>query len=148
MLPENLQHKLSKQQACIYPQLHFPEKPLVAWNDSAECSRALQDALPILQSSQGVTLFLNPDQKLIRNEEYEEVQLFNYLKQHEIPCNVTQTHDDSTSTGEKLLECAQHEQSDLIVMGAYGRSRLRELLLGGTTRYVLKHTHVPVLMSH
>ena len=52
------------------------------------------------------------------------------------------------SVGEVLLDQAARQKADLIVMGAYGHSRLREIALGGVTRYMLKHATVPVLMSH
>jgi nucleotide-binding universal stress UspA family protein len=56
--------------------------------------------------------------------------------------------DDSPHTGKALLDEARAMDADLLVMGAWGRSRLSELVLGGATRHVLDHTHLPVLMAH
>ncbi len=62
--------------------------------------------------------------------------------------SVKEIAPDYRSVGEVLLAEAEDAGSDLVVMGAYSQGRLRELLLGGVTRYVLAHAEVPVLMAH
>jgi nucleotide-binding universal stress UspA family protein len=57
-------------------------------------------------------------------------------------------HAEDMDAGAMLLSRAADESVDLIVMGAYGRSRLRELVLGGATRHIVRHMTIPVLMSH
>jgi nucleotide-binding universal stress UspA family protein len=59
-----------------------------------------------------------------------------------------QRFDGGGHTGRALLEAARTMDANLLVMGAWGRSRLSELALGGATRYVLDHTHLPLLMAH
>jgi len=71
-----------------------------------------------------------------------------YLARHGVKVSVSQQQGTSLEVGEQILSRAADLQSDLIVMGAYGHSRMRELALGGATRTLLESMTVPVLMSH
>ena len=68
------------------------------------------------------------------------------LKRHRVPVTVKQI-EPGHGVGATLLGVAQSERADLLVMGAYGHSRLREIVLGGATREVLRDAHLPVLLS-
>ena len=61
---------------------------------------------------------------------------------------VISINPDSKSTGKAILESALEYDADLIVMGAYGHTRLKEVVLGGATRYLLRHTTIPLFISH
>jgi nucleotide-binding universal stress UspA family protein len=71
-----------------------------------------------------------------------------FLARHNIKTEATQVFADDIDVGDMLLSRAADLGSDLLVMGAYGRSRLTELVLGGATRHILQQMTVPVLMSH
>lgn len=117
---------------------------VVAWKDTREARRAVQDALPFLSRADAVhVVALGPG---AHEEGAEDVAT--YLVGH--GANVT-THllpSPAIGAGEELLRFAQREGADLIVMGAYGHSRLREWIFGGVTRDILQGTTLCCLMSH
>jgi nucleotide-binding universal stress UspA family protein len=71
-----------------------------------------------------------------------------FLARHGINLEATQSYTDELSVGDELLVRIADEEFDLLVMGAYGHSRFREIVLGGVTQTLLQHMTVPVLMSH
>ena len=71
-----------------------------------------------------------------------------HLIRHEVKAEVQPVASSSASTANVLHAQARDEAADLLVMGGYGHSRLREMMLGGTTRSMLESTTVPVLFSH
>lgn len=115
----------------------------IAWNGSAQVSRSVAAALPLLQKARQVTIFsFGKDDAAVPAGE-----LARYLTRHEISAAVLRD-DSAHGIGPALLEKARAADCDMIVMGAYGHSRLREMILGGATRYVLAHTTLPLLMAH
>ena len=70
------------------------------------------------------------------------------LARHGVKCEATEVAHPHTGVGRTLLARAAEYGSDLLVMGCYGHSRLREFVLGGASRHVLEHMTIPVLMSH
>lgn len=119
---------------------------LVAWKPGAEASRAVHDALPLLQLADAVTVMrVNPDpEEPAHNPGFD---LANHLARHGVKVTVTPVLAPDTTAGTAMVDQARAMQADLIVMGAYGRSRLRELVFGGATRQMLQAPPVPVLMS-
>ena len=71
-----------------------------------------------------------------------------FLARHGVKVEATQSYTDELSVGDELLVRVADGEFDLLVMGAYGHSRLREIVLGGVTQSLLQHMTVPVLMSH
>ncbi|MBC7861274.1 MAG: universal stress protein [Burkholderiaceae bacterium] len=125
------------------------DKILVAWDASMEATHAVGGALPLLRRAGRVDLVVfNPDP---HSEQAHGAQpgadIALYLARHGIAVEVTQQHTEA-DIGAALLAKAAALSSDLIVMGGYGHSRLREIVLGGTTRSVLDAAAVPVLMAH
>lgn len=122
---------------------------LVCWNASAEAARAVTDALPLLQRASKVTV-LSIDARASETGHGEQpgadVALF--LARHGVTVEVVQTVSGGHKEGNIILSRAADEGSDLIVIGAYGHTRLRETILGGATRTILQSMTVPVLMSH
>lgn len=114
----------------------------VFWNGSAEASRAVAAALPFLQKADKVEI-------LSAREESTAVpgELAGYLAWHDIHAGV-HSFAAGSHVGQSLLDEAAALGADLIVMGAYTHSRLRQLILGGVTRHVLHSATLPVLMSH
>lgn len=119
---------------------------LVAWKPSAEAARAVHDALPLLQQAEAVMVMrANPDpEEPAHNPGFD---LATHLARHGVKVTVTPVLMPDTSAGEAILDQARAMRADLIVMGAYGHSRLRELVFGGATRSLLQAPPVPVLMS-
>jgi nucleotide-binding universal stress UspA family protein len=121
---------------------------LVAWNGSEEATQAVHNAIPLLQhaTSVKVAMFDFPSRPDVRGDSSGE-DLALYLARHDIQADVIQ-RKTVNDTGKELLSLATKLDSDMLVMGCYGHSRFREMLLGGTTRTVLESTTIPVLMSH
>jgi len=131
----------------IGPRPTLGQRILVAWSGSREAVRAVYDALPLLALAPRVTL-LTIASKSGTEAETSGVELCNYLVRRGIAANAVQLPADDVEVGDLLLNRAADEDFDLIVMGAYGHARLRELILGGSTRHLLECMTVPVLLSH
>jgi nucleotide-binding universal stress UspA family protein len=122
-------------------------KVLVAWNASREATRALTDSIPILREAKEVNVIaFNP--KGAPHGEVPGADIGLYLARHGIKVNVSQQTAEDVDVGNQILSRAADLDVDLIVMGAYGRARVSELILGGATRTVVQSMTVPVLMSH
>ncbi|WP_197386292.1 universal stress protein [Ralstonia pseudosolanacearum] len=126
------------------------QRLLVAWNGGRESARALHDALPLMQEAKVHVLQMNDDRPRHWAEETTLGQVARALRAHGIDSTVEEAAcvNSDVAIGEMLLSRAADFNADLIVTGAYGHSRLRELVLGGVTRTLLNTMTVPVLMSH
>lgn len=125
------------------------ENVLVAWNASREATRAITDALPILERAKNVTVMaFNPEAGGEGHGDIPSADIALWLARHGVKAEAKHTYASDIDTGNALLSWAADLGADLLVMGAYGHSRLRELVLGGTTRQILSEMTVPVLMSH
>jgi nucleotide-binding universal stress UspA family protein len=122
------------------------KRVLVAWKPSAEATRAVHDALPILQKAEAVTVMrVNPDRgEPAHNPGFD---LATHLARHGVNVTVMPVAAPDQSAGDIIIRKAAELEADLIVMGAYGHSRLRELVFGGATRSLLQAPPVPVLMA-
>lgn len=122
---------------------------LVAWNASREAARAVNDALPILEKADKVTVMnVNPDKGLARDGDVPGADISLHLARHGVKAEASTSYAEDIEIGDTLLSRAADLGADLIVMGGYGRSRFRELVMGGASRHLLLHMTVPVLMSH
>jgi nucleotide-binding universal stress UspA family protein len=121
------------------------EHVVIAWNNSRESGRAVREALPLLHKAQRITvLSIAPPER----EELLGADLGAYLSHHDLQVELKQIPPGDCSTADALLSCIADNAGDLLVMGGYGRSRLLETVLGGTTREILAHMTVPVFMTH
>jgi nucleotide-binding universal stress UspA family protein len=124
-------------------------RALVAWNASPEAARAVTDALPFLAAAESVhVVSLNPHASWSGHGESPGADIALYLARHGVKATVWREDRVSDDLGEQLLSRAADVDADLIVMGAYGHSKLRELVMGGVTRTLLDSMTAPVLMSH
>lgn len=122
---------------------------MVAWDAGREATRAVNDALPLLQKAERVDLLaVNPVKGYRRHGEEPGADIALHLARHDVKVEVQHLEVHDIEAGDTILSRLSDEGSDLLVMGCYGHSRLRELVLGGATRSVLEHMTVPVLMSH
>jgi len=126
----------------------MPKRVLIAWDASTSATRAVTAAIPILKRAQNVDVVVfNPDSRGDAHGEQPGADIALYLARHNIKVNVVRQKTD-IDVGNALLSIATDLNSDMIVMGGYGHSRFREILLGGVTRTVLESMTVPVLMAH
>jgi nucleotide-binding universal stress UspA family protein len=122
---------------------------LVGWDAGREATRAINDALPLLAAAQSVTvLAIDPESGFSGHGEVPGADIALHLARHGVKATIERTVSARIGAGETLLSRASDLDADLLVMGAYAHSRVRELLLGGATRTVLESMTVPVLMSH
>jgi nucleotide-binding universal stress UspA family protein len=117
----------------------------IAWNGSAEAARAVHRALPLLKGAKEVAI-MAPEEGSMRGPGPDA--LASYLALHGIRCHVHNLPTNWTNIGDTLLEIAHQEEAAFIVMGAFSQGKLRQLILGGATRFMLNRSDLPVLFSH
>jgi len=122
---------------------------LIGWNATREAARAVNDAMPLLAAAETVTvLTIDPREGPDGHGELPGADISLHLARHGVKAEIERTVSADLPVGDVLLSRAADLGADLLVMGAYGHSRARELLLGGATRSLLRSMTVPVLMSH
>lgn len=122
---------------------------LVGWNASREAARAVHDALPLIAGASSVTvLTVNAEASAEGHGDEPGADIARHLARHGLQVTVRRVAGSEIGAGDLLLNEAADLGSDLIVMGGYGHSRLREVVLGGATRTMLKSMTVPTLLSH
>ena len=131
----------------VLPEDHSPvtlplQRVLVAWDGSHECARALKSALPMLAKTEEV------DVVSVSSNKQDADDIAQHISRHGIKTNIHLVEGSSFDAGSTLLKHAENLNSQLIVMGAYGHSRLREQVLGDATQHTLHHARLPILFSH
>lgn len=116
----------------------------IAWNGSAQAARVVAGALPFLRLADHVAVVTVGD----IGRSASATDLVAYLGRHDVRVAHEALTAEHATVGAELLAYAGRAQIDLLVMGAYGHSRLREMILGGATRDVLAAASVPILMAH
>ena len=122
------------------------KRVLVAWSGTRESVRAVSDALPFLKQAESVEVVSVSKSQAQSDNSLQDI--CDFLKRHGVNAQAHQVVSKDISVADTILSRAADHNIDLIVMGAYGHSRLREYVFGGATHYMLKHMTVPVLMSH
>lgn len=117
----------------------------ISWNGSAQSAKAVSNAIRLLEKAKHVRVLTvdSPATSAARAHE-----LANYLEWHGISPDTHTFEAGPKSVGERLLEEVKDANADLLVMGAYTHSRMRQLILGGVTRHVLENAEIPLLMAH
>jgi nucleotide-binding universal stress UspA family protein len=122
---------------------------VLGWNGDREAARAAFDALPFLKAAKKVRIVrTDPQKDPALKGSIAGADLAETLARHGVKVEAASIPTAGDDAGHALLRCADDNGCDLIVMGAYGHSRLREYIFGGATQYVLNHLTRPVLMSH
>jgi nucleotide-binding universal stress UspA family protein len=125
------------------------EHVVIAWNASREATRATNDALDLLVRAAKVTvLAINPRGGPTGHGDVPGADIALHLARHGVKAEAMSVESDDVRAAEMLLSVLADLGADLLVMGGYGRSRVRELVLGGVTRDILRSMTTPVLMSH
>ena len=133
----------------IGPGATLGQRVTVAWNASREAARAVNDALPMLERAQTVDVVtVNPSDAPFGHGEEPGADIALHLARHGIKVEVQRIETRDLDVANTILSHLADRGSDLLVMGAYGHSRLRELVLGGVTRTILRDMTVPVLAAH
>ena len=126
-------------------QSRMGKRIMVAWTATREATRAVHDAMPLLQQADEVIVFsVNPDD----DEHLAGADICTHLARHGV--NATSRHivAPDMGVGDRILSAIADNSIDLLVMGGYGHSRLRELAFGGATRAIMQAMTCPVMMSH
>lgn len=134
--------------ACFFvPPKGSPAKDfktlVVAWDGSREAARAVAEAMPFLRRASQVMIVT----VLQGDDDETGGDIARHLSRHGISAVISRVDAGIDGAGGALLTEVQRVGANLLVMGGYGHSRLREWILGGVTRHVLTHSHVPVLMA-
>jgi len=123
------------------------ETVAIAWNDTAQSARALREAMPLLASSKNVHIIRVTDEERLAAS-IPSIDVAKYLAHHGIQATVSDTTSGEKGVYDALIEKAVGVDAQILVMGAYGHSRLREQILGGATRAVIESCPLAVLMAH
>jgi nucleotide-binding universal stress UspA family protein len=133
--------------------LMVPPKPVdaigahvaIGWHGRTETSRAIAVALPMLTGADKVTVIaVNTGDPMPLSGH----ALVEYLRAHGIDADLRAPKSAATGVGAALLSEAAKAGADSLLIGAYGQSRLRELVMGGVTRHIIDHADMPVFMTH
>jgi len=120
---------------------------VINWKSSSEAARAIYNAMPFLEIAEKVFVLTASHNGKIYDIE-AETALLAYLHTHNIHAQGIAVTTGSLDAGEALLAKARDLKADLLVMGAYFHTRLRELMLGGVSNYMLKNADIPLFLSH
>lgn len=127
------------------------KRVLLTWNASRESARALREAMPFLTRAETVVVLSSePDDgdiETARGHPHAQ-ELDRLLKSHGIEAVSSGISDPDISTTDAIIGQAADMNADMVIMGAYGHARLREIILGGVTRDLLKQSPVPLFLAH
>ena len=127
----------------------LPRHALVAWDGSPEATRALRDAMPLLRAAERVSLLaVDPDRQGHVHPHANSVEVAARLGRHGITTEPIEVASGTQDVTDVLLAHAAQVGADLLVMGAYGHSPIKEFILGGTTQDLLARATIPILISH
>jgi nucleotide-binding universal stress UspA family protein len=155
-LPESVAIE-SRRPVIVVPHIGYTKsvgrRVLLAWNDSPEAMRAATEAMPLLQAAEKVTLLVIDGHKRdVEENGFEHdppgVKAAGWLARHGVNVEVVNDVSDGTDVGSIILSRVSDLDIDLVVMGIYGHSRLRETLFGGASKTMLGHMTVPTLIAH
>jgi nucleotide-binding universal stress UspA family protein len=123
------------------------DRVMVCWDGSRPAARAIADAMPLLERAGHVEVAIITNERGKQNQ-IEGIDMGQHLARHGLKVEVHRIPRGDIDIADALLSHSADSGTDFIVMGGYGHSRLREFVLGGVTRSILRSMAVPVLMSH
>ena len=129
------------------PQSDLTDSVMIAWDESPECWHAVSAAIPFMQLAKSVRV-ISVDRDA-SHRQASQAEVLAYLRCHGISATAQVVAPELRSVGDTLLAAGAEHEAGLLIMGAYSHSRLREMLLGGATRHILKNASArPVLLAH
>jgi nucleotide-binding universal stress UspA family protein len=153
--PSNLAEQVALHAACpvmVVPHVGVRSAPgktvLLCWKQTREAARAVTAALPILKTATKVMALAIGTGKSPARDPEPGTELVHWLGRHGVTVSVRHEQAVDDDIGAMILSDAADHGADLIVMGAYGHSRLRELVLGGVSRTLFGSMTVPLLVAH
>ncbi len=130
----------------VFPNI---KKVMVAWDASVEASKAVRDGIGIMKRAEATDIVLiDPVPSFDGHGPEPGSDLARYLNRHGISATVHCIPRQGRETGDALLATARDLGSELIIMGGFGHSRLRQRIFGGTTTNMLKNADLPIFMAH
>ena len=123
------------------------DRVMICWDGSRPAARAVADALPFLQKAKQVEIVI-VSEKPNKKDEIPGADLGQHLARHGLKVELEHITSPDIDVASTILSYVADSGADMIVMGGYGHSRVREFVLGGVTRGMLESMTVPVLMSH
>jgi nucleotide-binding universal stress UspA family protein len=123
------------------------DRVMVCWDGGRAATRAIGDAMPFLEKAKQIEVVVVGN-KPPKSDEVSGADLGQHLARHGVKVDVKRITSPDIDVASTILSYAADASADLIVMGGYGHSRLREFVLGGVTRAILESMTVPVLMAH
>lgn len=129
----------------------FAQHPLLGWKESREAASAVRFALPLMRAAESVNIVNVRRQADADEELIVSAQIGEYLTEHQVTCKYYTERlleDVDHHASDSLLRHAESHRCDLIIIGGYSHSRLREIVLGGMTRNLLKKSTIPILLAH
>jgi len=126
----------------------FTGHAVVAWDASRPAARALSDAMQILETKERLDILTVRSSRRADPDLSPQHDVVRYLTRHGINVTMNALSASRDRIGPTIVDFCVQNDADVLVMGAFGHARLREDLFGGVTRHILRHTKVPVLLSH
>ncbi|WP_366656839.1 universal stress protein [Fodinicurvata sp. EGI_FJ10296] len=124
----------------------FGRRIVIAWNGSTETARALADAKPLLSAADSVHVLV-VEEAMVPGPSGRDVQI--YLKRNGIDAELVETRrKKGQGPGETMLSETHRLGGDLMIKGAYTQSRLRQMIFGGATSFLIAHADLPMFMAH
>jgi nucleotide-binding universal stress UspA family protein len=123
------------------------DKVMICWDGSRPAARAIGDAMPLLERAKSIEIVVVTGER-DKSGEITGANMKRHLARHGIEVEIKRIPAGQVDAQTAILAHAANSGAEFIVMGGYGHSRLREFILGGVTRGILKSMPVPVLMSH
>ncbi len=124
-----------------------PDTVVIGWNGSREAQRALREALPLLRRA-GKVFVVMVDVAKNSDVEKSAESAVRFLLRHGVPTKTETVASAGRGIAESLKQTADTLHASLLVIGAYSHGRLREIVLGGTTRQLVKGSSIPLFLAH
>jgi len=119
---------------------------MIHWNGSTEQARANAFAMPLLRRAERVSVLTVVGGQGVPGPSADRI--VQQLRYNDIAADVTRVELDNRDTGEAVLDAARAQGCDLLIKGAFTRTRLRQMIFGGATSHIMDHADLPVLMAH
>jgi nucleotide-binding universal stress UspA family protein len=123
------------------------DRVLMCWDAGSQAARAIADALPFLHRAKAIEVVTVATEPL-KSHDVPGADIARHLARHDLKVDLKRIVRGGVDVADTILSYAADVSADFIVMGGYGHSRLREVILGGTTRGLLSSMTIPTLMSH